>query len=121
MTVNNEISIFKAKYEDMINKNEFKRASSVISLDDKDAIAFFTFVHDYAYRLSDDRRSNIIEAYGDKQASDLLRLHLKNAEDLTDQDLVGYYQEMSKTDIECDTVSLILKDSINAHTDWKRV
>ena len=120
MTDNNEISIFKTKYEDMINKNEFKRASSVTSID-KNAIAFFTFVHDYAYRLSDDRRSNIIEAYGDKQASDLLCLHLKNAEGLTDQELVEYYQEMSKTDTECETVSLILKDSINAHTDWKRV
>jgi len=120
MKANDETSIFKTKYDEMINKNEFKRASSVASIDN-DAIAFFTFVHDYVYDLSDDRRFKIIDAYGDKQASDLLRLHLKNAEDMSDQDLDGYYQEMSKTDIECETVSLILKDSINAHTDWKHV
>ena len=116
----NEITIFKTKYNEMIAKNEFKKASSVATID-KDAMAFFAFVNDYAYRLSDDRRSKIIEAYGDAQASDLLRLWLKNAEGVSDQELVEYFKEMSQTDIECDTVSLILKDSIDAHTDWKHM
>ena len=116
----NEITIFKTKYNEMIAKNEFKKASSVATID-KDAMTFFAFVNDYTYRLSDDRRSKIIEAYGDAQASDLLRLWLKNAEGVSDQEMVEYFKEMSQTDIECDTVSLILKDSINAHTDWKHM
>jgi hypothetical protein len=116
-----EISIFKLKYKDMIDSGVFKKAPIITPDfgDDENYDKVSDFINSYNEDLSVDKQNNIIEIYGFDNSIKLMRLWHKNALEMSEEEIVDYFDSTTIKGIRRDILKIILHDVIGVGIEWK--